>query len=135
MILLFSALLNIYLLIYSWCTVLCKLQVYSILWFTIFKGYTPFSYFKILAIFLVLYNISCSLLTVYTTVYTSLSPTLSRPSSIPLAIGCHKFVLCICVPCLFINAYYLFWECFTCLLKNTLYKALCFSPPIFIYPH
>ena len=42
MILLFSAPLNIYLLRYSWCTLLCKLQVYSILWFTIFKGYTPF---------------------------------------------------------------------------------------------
>ena len=125
-----------YLLRYNWCTVLYKLQVYSILWFTVFKGYTPF----IVILKYRLCSLCCTICLVayllYAEQFIPLYPLLFlAPPPFLFPIGFHKFVLCICVPCLFINAYYLFWVSFTCLLKNILYKALCFSPPIFIYPH
>ena len=43
---------------YSWCTVLRKLQVYNIVIHGFWRLYSIYSYYKVLAIFPVLYNMS-----------------------------------------------------------------------------
>lgn len=71
-----------------------KFQVYSG-WFTIFKGYIPFSYYKILAVFCVLYNTPLQLIYfVPSSLYLFTAPILPL-LPFPFPTGNLSFILCI----------------------------------------